>query len=66
MALDNIEFTFKFGTPNIQKDSKEEYERKKKEVLDRLSKYLDDFYETDEVGYNWVTIAIGHDVGIID
>ncbi len=63
MGLENIEFIMTYGVPNGEKDPKEEYEKEKQKTLEKLSRYLDDFYEAKD-GFNWVTIAIGHDVAI--
>lgn len=65
MGIDNIEFTMRYGEPNTPKPPKDVFEREKKEAIEKISRYLDDFYETTD-GFNWVIIAIGHDVGIID
>lgn len=65
MGIDNIEFTMRYGKPNSPKPSKNIFEEEKKKTIEKISSYLDDFYETTEE-FNWVTIAIGHDVGIID
>jgi hypothetical protein len=63
MGIENIEFTFYYGESNAPKPERSIFEAKKKETLERISRYLDDFYETTD-GFNWVTIAIGHDVGV--
>lgn len=63
MGIENIEFTFYYGEPNSPRPERSIFETKKKETLERISRYLDDFYETTD-GFNWVTIAMGHDVGV--